>query len=90
MEIARISIEAAQLMCLLVIVWMLSQNPRSVSKPSSFSTPAQTDSVQLLVRQNGQWVHHSWRPEGHPDVNTALDTPGLAIARDGVMELGKQ
>lgn len=89
MEPVLIGIEAAQLLCLVVIVWLLSQKP--VPAPKSTSQAQQsTESVQLLVRQNDQWVHHSWRPEGHPDVQTALDTPGLAIARDGVMNLGKQ
>ena len=46
--------------------------------------------VELLVKTPAGWRHHSFRPASHRDVQEALDTPGLAIMRDGEIEEGVQ
>lgn len=35
--------------------------------------------VQLLVKAGNKWVHHSWRPAGHPDIQRALADPDMAV-----------
>ena len=77
--------------------------PLPVELPAPIPTPVPTyvpaqppplahadGAVELLVKTPAGWRHHSFRPSGHRDVQEALDTPGLAICRDGEIEEGVQ
>ena len=59
--------------------------------PQHQPAPVHADgAVELLVKTTDGWRHHSFRPASHRDVQEALDTPGLAVMRDGEIEEGVQ
>jgi hypothetical protein len=86
------------LILLAFLNWQLwSQRPRrhAAVRVQGNDTPqskpaTRSKDVELLKNIGGKWIHHSWKPEGHPDIQEALDTPGLAIRRDGVLDEGRQ
>lgn len=62
------------------------------NKPVGGSEVPEKDTVELLHRfSKGQdWHLHSFRPVGHKDIVEALQTPGMAIRRNGRIEEGVQ
>ena len=71
--------------------------PAPISPPIPVYVPPQRPplvhadgAVELLVKTPAGWRHHSFRPASHRDVQEALDTPGLAVMRDGEIEEGVQ
>jgi len=64
---------------------ILRSSPAAPAKPTG-------ETVAILQRgqRSGKWEHHSFRPEGHKDIQEALETPGFAIMRNGKIEEGKQ
>lgn len=58
---------------------------------NKLSVDSAGSNVQILKKIDGVWQHHSYRDRpDHPDVQEAINTPGLAVAINGVMNLGKQ
>jgi hypothetical protein len=86
------------LVCLVVLSLVILLEVRRKSNPIFSATyspvqqasSSQTNDVELLVRTPDGWRHHSFRPADHQDVQEALNTPGLAIRRDGKIEVGTE
>lgn len=87
---------AVQVVLLSVIAVSLHPKARALRGTGPVDTPAplpQARSLEhkILKRVGEQWVEYVSRPEGHPDLQEAYDTRGLAIRKpDGSIELGNQ
>lgn len=64
--------------------------PPPMAIPPVVVPPVHEDIVEI-VRCSGQQMEIvGYRAEGHPDIQEALNTPGLAIRRNGLVDPGKQ
>jgi hypothetical protein len=88
--VCAIAAAVAAIVSAAIVTLVGRARPGQTSVGGGWSVGRECEQVELLRRHGDAWVTHSWRPQGHPDIQEALDTPGLAVRRGGVVEEGRQ
>lgn len=73
------------------ILFYLKSNPVKVQQVKSGCVEQDhSREIKLLIKKDGQWIIHSSRPAGHPDIAVALKNPEMAIQEFDQITYGKK
>lgn len=78
------------LIALAVLILLAQLATLGLLLQSRIRSRRQIPNVEVMKRIHGRWESFGIRPEKHKDVKAALETPGLAVRRSGIIEEGRQ